>query len=330
MTEASTVGGTRTLKRAAAEAVVDRMFDSLRNPEHTRENRCWPCTVVNAALLALGCVSVALWLPAKRGVRALSAVALAVGGGVAIAFRGYVVPATPRFAPRLVREIPVVRAVFGHGGDADLDEGGPGPGAPGSDADWSTTGQKPPGSDAAGTRALARETDDAVGERAADALLDAGVLHAVGDALHLDGQFRERWRDAMADVREGDAGDGDGDLGTAVQDAAPHVGTVAVVDDGRWVVLASGDPAAERWVPRPVAVAEVSAVRTLADEGVPGELRVPAASALRTFLRACPACDTALVETTTGDCCGSGPNPMAPPEPVLACPECEQRSVTLD
>ncbi|WP_327052650.1 hypothetical protein [Halomicrococcus gelatinilyticus] len=286
-----------------------------RDPEHTGENRCRPCTVVNAALLALGCVAVALWLPAKRRVRALAAVGLAVAGGVTIALRGYLVPATPRFAPRLVRAVLVVRDRFDHGGPAAGDSArtaGGGTGAAGGGPD-----------DPGNTGTLADEADAETGERVADALLDAGVLHAVGDALHLDEGFRARWREEMAVVHEGD-------LGGAIRDVAPRAGPVEIVDDGRWVVLASGDPAAERWVPRPVATAEVATVRVLAEAGISLDLRVPAASALRTFLRRCPVCDVPLTETTTDDCCGTGANPVAPPERVLACPECEQKSTSLD
>ena len=196
---------------------------------------------------------------------------------------------------------------------------GGGAGTAGGGAGTAGRGSDDPGS----TGTLADGADAETGERVADALLDAGALHAVGDALHLDQGFRERWREEMAAVREGD-------LGGAVRDAAPHAAPVAVVDDGRWVVLASGDPAAERWVPRPVAAAEVAAVRALAEENVAPDLRVPAASALRTFLRRCPVCDVPLTETTTDDCCGTGSNPMAPPERVLACPDCEQKSASLD
>ncbi|WP_440005910.1 hypothetical protein [Halomicrococcus sp. SG-WS-1] len=273
------------------------MLDALRNPEHTGENRCWPCTAVNGALLAFACAGIGLWSPARRTVRGLAALALGTVGSGVIALRGYVVPGTPRFAPRFVAALP---------GIDDPHAAGPSDSSPDD-----------PGS-------LASGADDATGERAADALVDAGVLHAVGDTVHLDERFRERWRAAMADVRNED-------LATAVRSVAEHAETVETVEEGRWVVLSGGGPASETWLPRPVAVAEVAAVRALADDGVPVALRAPAASALRTFLQDCPACDVPLAETTTDDCCGSATtNPMAPPETVLACPDCGQRSVTLD
>lgn len=68
-------------------------------PEYTGEGRCWPCTAVNVALLAV-VVAVAAWFAP------LAAVALAVAGVAAIALRGYVVPYTPRFAPLVIERLP--------------------------------------------------------------------------------------------------------------------------------------------------------------------------------------------------------------------------------
>jgi len=69
--------------RDSAAALVD--------PEHTGENRCLPCTLVNA----VGVAVVAGLLSRRR--RSLGLLA-SVLGGAAIWLRGYVVPGTPRFA----------------------------------------------------------------------------------------------------------------------------------------------------------------------------------------------------------------------------------------
>lgn len=73
---------------------------TLRRPEYTGENRCWPCTGVNVAIVAvLGLVVAVLAGPAV----ALPVLSV---GLAAVWLRGYVVPYTPRFAPPLVAHIP--------------------------------------------------------------------------------------------------------------------------------------------------------------------------------------------------------------------------------
>ncbi|WP_227353994.1 hypothetical protein [Haladaptatus salinisoli] len=257
------------------------MLDDLRRPEYTGENRCWPCTASNAVLLLLACASVARLLPAKRARRLGVASVLGLVGGATIALRGYLVPGTPRFAPRLV----------------DVLAGEP-------------TRPTEAGS-------LAGEAADDAGERALDALLAEGVVHAVGDSLHLDERFRSDWRAAMRRVRERD-------LAPAVSDAAPVPVDVELVEGGDWVVVSAGGPESERWLSRPVAIAEVAAVRALAESGVDPAVRAQSASPLRAFLRECPDCDVELEETTADRCCGSGTSPLSPPDEVLACPACDR------
>ncbi|KAB1193825.1 hypothetical protein GJR96_10405 [Haloferax sp. MBLA0076] len=71
------------------------VIDSLKRPEHTGENRCRPCTVVNAAFVAIvGLALGVLWIPAGFVVLAI--------GALLVYLRGYVVPGTPSFAPELV------------------------------------------------------------------------------------------------------------------------------------------------------------------------------------------------------------------------------------
>lgn len=76
-------------------------LERLRRPEYTGENRCWPCTVTNVALLGTGIV-VLLVLDFLA-----VAIAFAVIGAGAIVLRGYLVPYTPRLGPRLLEALPI-------------------------------------------------------------------------------------------------------------------------------------------------------------------------------------------------------------------------------
>ena len=76
------------------------LLDRIREPEHTGENRCVPCTVVNAAI--------AVAATAFASIVAVEAAAVVLVGSVlAIGLRGYLVPGTPaltrRYLPDRVR-----------------------------------------------------------------------------------------------------------------------------------------------------------------------------------------------------------------------------------
>ncbi len=260
------------------------MLDRLRKPEYTGENRCWPCTALNAALLLFACVGVTRYLPTKRARRLAVASALGLVGGVTIGLRGYLVPGTPQFAPSF------------------------------SDLFFESHRQSEPGT-------LAGDAEDA-GERVVESLLDAGIVLTVGDSLHLDERFRTDWRAEMVRVR-------DHDLAQAVGESSPRPVDVELVEGGDWVVVSTGDPESEQWLTRPVALAEVAAVRVLAERGLDPDVRVQSGSALRAFLQKCPDCGVELEETTADRCCGSGTSPMSPPDEVLACPACDKRVFTF-
>lgn len=91
------------------------LADRLRRPEYTGENRCTPCTVVNAGLA----VAVA-GLVAASGAPLAGAASLVIAGA-AIYLRGYLIPGTPaltaRYFPpwflRLFGKEPVVDATAG-------------------------------------------------------------------------------------------------------------------------------------------------------------------------------------------------------------------------
>jgi len=310
---------------------MDSLSDRLRDPSHTGDRRCWPCTVVNSAVLLVTAAVVA-----RRRSRLL-AVTLGAIGAAAIAVRGYLVPYTPRFAPKLVSYLP--GNLFDHDDPApDRASRTLGTRSAPAAADSPDSSEKPASPDAPeASGSLGDETEEDAGEAVLAALLDRGVVVADGEAVALDDEFREAWRDEMETLRARD----DDALAAALREVAPDEGVVDVVasgnwsgDDDRWFVVAdgTGDPAAESWLTRPVAVAEASAVRTLADEtDLDATRRAQAAGPLRTLLRACPVCDGPVEETTDVDCCGGpGGTQADAPDDVLACADCDARLYTFE
>jgi len=137
-----------------------RRIHRLRRPAYTGENRCWPCTWLNLGIV------LAAGLAAARRRRPLGALVVAVGA-VLVVLRGYVVPGTPRFGPRLAAALPVD---FGH---------------------------EPPDGEPSGS--LAADVDP---ETLLASLAAAGVLDADDETLELDEGFRDAWEARMATLRE--------------------------------------------------------------------------------------------------------------------------------
>ncbi|NHN48604.1 hypothetical protein G9464_13510 [Halostella sp. JP-L12] len=264
---------------------MTRLLDAVRRPEYTGERRCWPCTIVNAAVVAVASAAVlVVSLPA--------AVVVAALGGAAVALRGYVVPYTPRFAPKLAAALP---------GDLFHEDAGP--------------------SDSLG--------DGIDGEAVLGALVDAGVVVPEGDQLFLDDEFRASWRGETAALREMDddalaAAVDDAAVRTdgARVDRRRRRPTVVLEAD-------TGQTIDQRRLSYPVALAETGAARALADRLPDPELRAAAAEPLRTFLEACPACGGDVEETTEANCCGGPSHPREGPRDVLACADCGERLHTF-
>lgn len=264
------------------------VLDALRRPEYTGANRCLPCTVVNAVAVALASVAAAL-------VSGPAALIVLVAGAALIYVRGYVVPGTPSFAPRLVRALGLA-PYFDH----DARDG------TGARADRSSDdlagAEHPAGGDPA----------ELLG-----AMLAAGVLREGDDGdLYLADAFAEAWTNEMAALRGLDDDALAAETAEVVPfdaEGEPRFDGVSVEGEGRAVWL------------RPVhAVADVAAVRAMARVGVPESVRTPAASPLRLFLPECPACGGSLGETTVTDgCCGGTMNPSeTPTRRVVACDGC--------
>jgi len=328
--------------------------DIVRRPEHTGERRCWPCTVVNVVLVVGAALAVA-----RR--RRLAALPVLLIGTALVYLRGYVLPGTPWFAPRLVAALPLPYDPFDHavpgenpprwslgGSRADAgrssDEGGTSGAeggaaeSPGDPRNLGDQGLSEPEREPGGPEGAPRATGepdalgDAVrpdGEGVLAALVEAGVVAVDGERVTPDEEFREDWKAEMADLA---ALDTDA-LAETVHEVA-HAAESRVVSDrgGEWVVLGdgSGGFAGRTWLSRPAAVAEAGAVRTLEGWGLDRPTRLAAAGALRTFLETCPDCGTPLEQTTTAACCGGYTNPTEEPAEVLFCPECDVRLFTFE
>ncbi len=133
------------------------VIDRLRRPTYTGANRCWPCTAINLVVVVLlAGVAGVLFAP-------LAPIVLLVGG-VVVYLRGYVVPGTPRFAPRIVALLPF--------------DVGP---------------SKHVGSDS-----IAESVDP---ERLLGTLVEAGVVEENGEELRLTDPYREAFEARMTDLR---------------------------------------------------------------------------------------------------------------------------------
>lgn len=271
----------------ADKAGTMRDLDSLRDPTHTGSNRCWPCTVVNVALVSL-CVLVLRGRNRKR-----AGLLLGLAGLAAVYLRGYVVPYTPRFAPKLVAASPLPDAWF----HDVVDE------------------------DESGSLATDVEFD---GETIMRGLGDAGVLTADGEAVVLDQTVDDDWRARMADLSSRSLAG----LAAELEQTLPHVGEAEpYTAEGReWIVVGSGTG---QLVSRPVAVAELAAYRALGGHLDDQRLRLAAAESFRMFLETCPVCDSDLVTSDETSCCGGYTDPNSTPDETLVCPTCEQRMYTF-
>lgn len=89
---------------------LQAIFDMVRHPEHTGENRCVPCTINNFTIaVVVGVVLWAVWPPV--------AVGFVVFAVTTIALRGYLLPKTPTLAERYVPDR--VRSLFEMGPNID-------------------------------------------------------------------------------------------------------------------------------------------------------------------------------------------------------------------
>jgi hypothetical protein len=279
-------------------------IDTLRRPEHTGENRCLPCTVVNAAIAAV--------LGAVLSRRSKPAAALALAGSAALIYlRGYLVPGTPaltkRYLPpsvlRLFGKAPEAEAATGLGGfdPADAKSGADAGTESGTDDAEQTDADEP------------ADEPPALPEDFEAYFRDADLVEPCDDRddLCLTDSFEDVWFDAI------DALDEPGlDLEAAAIDAFgfdvdPDDLEFTEKDDGAYA-LSYGTQYGGQWPSYPAIVADLAAASLLdswLDEWPDYAPRQKGQllNSLRMFLETCPTAEGAvrIDEEVVESCCNS-------------------------
>ncbi|UWG50542.1 Uncharacterized protein AArcCO_1232 [Halalkaliarchaeum sp. AArc-CO] len=257
---------------------IAEMIGRFRRPEYTGENRCMPCTALNAVITGVLAITVGV---VSTGA---GAVVLLVGGA-AIYFRGYLIPGTPTITQRYFPTWAL--RLFGKEPLAE-------PNA--LDTDGGVTA----GTNDRGENPLADY------EHVGELLADAGIVEdcADEDDLCLTPAFEEAWWDRIERFRDDDAAI---ERLAAVLDVDPE--GVAVAGTDPFEVEIDGVTAG-RWSSRAAFLADLGAEPTVAewlpiwdelDQRQSGELL----ASLRAFLQRCPDCDGELtsIEDVTKTCC---------------------------
>jgi len=257
----------------------------LRRPEYTGDDRCWPCTVANLSIAALGCTQVYLWstLAGRPAAGVAAAVSLAALALVMVWLRGYLIPGTPV----LVRYFPVgALALFGKGSPPTVPHGVTGPPRPASDG-----GVRSAPSDEGATAATDFDPEEV--------LAAAGATAAGG----LADPFRADWDEALTAV------DADG-AALAERFALPDETTVESI--GRGVVARADGERVGAWESRLALRADLAAAALLADragnwDALPARQRGRVCTAARGRRETCPACHAPLSTgpETIRSCCGT-------------------------
>jgi len=244
----------------------------LRRPEYTGANRCWPCTVANLAIAALGATNVYLWgvVLASATVAVATASAVAACSLAMVWLRGYLVPGTPRLSEFLPA---AVLGVFGKDVTPTVARGVTGP---------------------------PTETDGGRGGDPVAVLHRAGVLNEDG---RLSGEFRTAWD---KEVTAADPVDG-----ATLADRFDLPAGTAVGEVGRGVAARANDERVATW-PSVLAVrTDLAGAAVLADRVsdwgalTPGD-RGRACAELRAKRETCPDCGGSLStgSATVRSCCG--------------------------
>ena len=262
------------------------LLDRLRQPEYTGENRCVPCTVVNLciALVLSGAVAAVATAFDAGSLAAPAAVAVLAFSLASIYLRGYLVPGTPTLTKRYFPDWLLAKFDKGPAGEA------------------TQLGQPKDG-----------ERIDDSGPEPADpetVLLEGGVLEPCADEddLCLADGVRERWREQVIDVREGDRPA----RVAAFIEVDPDELTLHEPDGRNHVVVRSEAGTAARWESEAALLADVAGAELLSTEiggweSLPLENRGQIVSGLRAFLEQCPTCDgqISIDGETVESCCRS-------------------------
>jgi hypothetical protein len=267
-------------------AGVQNAVDRLRRPEHTGENRCLPCTVVNLVIAAVAGLALAVLQPVAGGVVFVLSV-------VVIYLRGYLVPGTPTLTRRY---LPVrVLELFGKR---------PGERRPGAIEDAADPAERDDGSPGEETVESSEESDstDDEGlvfvEDTTEFLFDAGIVRECDDSddLRLTGWFRDAWEDRLPQFTGAEAAQVDRLAG--MLDVDPD--TLEVSEVGEAIVVERDGEGIGNWISRTAFAADMAADAVL-EERIEGWSSIHAGqrsdmlAPLRGFLQTCPLCGGDIV-----------------------------------
>ncbi len=266
------------------------LLEQLRQPEYTGENRCLPCTAVNAVIATV--LSVAVGAAISTGVTV--GVGVVTGLGVfclcaaAIYFRGYLVPGTPELTKRYFP--PWLLALFG---------------------------KSPQGVE----NTLETDRDGEFDPERALTTLGALEECPDGDDLCLRDDFRTDWETAVDRVREADAERAEL---LAVLDLDEAEVTYEEFGDAFRARI--DDRVAGKWESRAAFLADLGAARVLQRRHPDWDRlglreRSQLLNGLRLFVDTCPSCGGTPefgVDTVTS-CCSK--HEVA----AVSCPDCGAR-----
>jgi len=291
----------------------------FRNRAYTGQNRCLPCTALNAGIaLVLGIVAAVLTSAVVAG--AVVAVA-----AVVIYLRGYLIPYTPTitkryFPDRVLEWFDKREPAADVGGEAAVGVGSEAVAGAGSEA-ATDTGSEPAAdvgdetaADVGGETAAnagSEATADTDGETAADTdgeaaaetpLASLGLVEGSGEDVRLVLSFATEWRAEIDETREG--------LPERLADRLDLSDPEVRTRDGVCAVL-DGDTEVTRWLSEAALIADVAALPVLDShvddwESLPETEQSEILAELRVFLEECPSCESRLLFDTEIDgssCC---------------------------
>lgn len=254
--------------------VLDEALAALRRPEYTGQNRCTPCTLVNAAIAVVAAIVLAVLVPLGPVGSAGIGVAVLVVAAAAIALRGYLVPGTPwltrtYFPDWVLRYFEHDRAVH----------------------------------------ATAADVEPAAVLEAAEAVTECEDV----DDLCLTGDFRAAWYDRMDELRGTDASRtalaAMLDLPADDLELEEHGGAFVAMAARSDLV---GRRRVGQWESSGAFLADMAGARALEErypgwDDLPTAARGRALSGLRVFLDTCPSCGGPVQfgEETVKSCCRS-------------------------
>lgn len=279
-------------------------LDRLRRPEYTGENRCFPCTILNALIsVVLAVVLAAVWVP-------LGIVSFLIFAG-AIYFRGYLVPGTPAITQRYFPEW-VLRA-FGKDPVEVTRPAGT----------TETADSKEVTAEAASQRGMSSENGE---KRDIEKLLStSGIVEECADEddLCLSAAFAEEWWRRIRKLR-GDDGATRDRLAAVLEIAPDELDFEA--SETQFTVTFEGDPIGA-WDSEAAFYADLAVEPTLSEwlsdwESLSDRERTQLIAGMRAFLERCPSCESEVeqAENVRKTCCSStvvGVN--------VDCPECGAR-----